>query len=113
MLADREYRIIDGVLRERCPELTTYLKTTRKRIGAKEVPAYAWIEIHGVGEVEQDHANKAFAALDKAGAYTRARPEAEVRRLSLQGYERFASLQRTFFAHVASECAQTTKAARA
>jgi hypothetical protein len=104
MLADREYRIIDAVMRERAPELTTYLKTTTKRIGGKEVPAYAWIEIHGVGDVEDDHAHKAFAAVDKAGGYLAGKRHEDVRRLSLLGFERFAALQRTFFSHVAAEC---------
>jgi hypothetical protein len=104
MLADREYRIIDEVLRAECPALTTYLKTTPKQVGGRHVPAYAWIEIHGVGDVEDDHASKAFTALDLAGSYLRGKSEDDMRRLSLRGYQRFASLQRTFFSQVELEC---------
>ncbi len=104
MLADREYRLIDEVLREQCAGLVVHLKGTPQDIGGRRVPAYAWIEIHGVGEVEQDHASKAFLALDKAGGYRTDKSKEEIRRLSLSGYERFAQLQRTFFRHVESEC---------
>jgi hypothetical protein len=104
MLADREYRLIDEVLRERSAELVGYLKGTPQKVGTKEVPAYAWIEIHGVGHVEEDHADKAFLALDKAASYVK-KSEDEVRQLSLRGYQRFGDLQRAFFRQVGSECA--------
>ncbi|HKQ30197.1 MAG TPA: hypothetical protein VJS66_02830 [Burkholderiales bacterium] len=105
MFAAREYRVLDTVLRERCPDLTDYLKKIPSSIGGKNLPAYAWIEIHAVGEVEEDHAYGAFAALDLASGYVRDKDEADVRKQALRGYRRFADLQSTFFKHVDLDCA--------
>src|SRR4030095_6129782 len=105
VLADREYRLIDEVMRDKCPDLTNYLRKTPSTIGGKRVPAYSWIYIHGVGNVEDDHADKAFIALYKAASYITNKSEEEIRHRALIGYERFASIQNRFFKNVETDCA--------
>jgi len=111
ILADREYSMIDTVVRgELINEgFYQYLKERDYRVelrGAR-IHAYAWITLHGTHKghgVEHEHFVDALRALDLAARYLpveRSRTE----EWALSGFRTFVDLQQTFFTEVARECA--------
>lgn len=112
ILADREYAIIDKVVRydNRGKGFDAYLHTDggKVRINNRQFSAWYWIVIHGKhggAGVEVEHFECALEALDMAGNY---RPESaqKIRDYALEGFNDFAAIQQTLFAEMARECAE-------
>jgi hypothetical protein len=111
ILADREYALIDKVVRydNRGKGFDAYLRTSdgKVKINDKQFSAWYWIVIHGKHQgsgVEVEHFECALEALDMAAAY---RPEStqQIREYALQGFSDFAEIQQRLFREMAKECA--------
>jgi hypothetical protein len=112
MLADREYALIDKVIRHdnRGKGFDAFLRTGdgKAKINGHNFSAWYWIVIHskhqGVG-VEAEHSDFALEAIDLAAAY---RPESaqQIREYALEGFSDFVSIQQRVFAEIAKECSE-------
>jgi hypothetical protein len=92
ILADEEFRVLDGFLRAQHPELVTHLEQTVVAIGGVEHAAYFWIQIHT--SVEADHFQSAVQGANRALRYYRGpESQAEVKGWILQGFQEFATVQ--------------------
>jgi hypothetical protein len=112
MLADREYALIDKVIRHdnRGKGFDAFLRNGdgKAKINGHNFSAWYWIVIHskhqGVG-VEAEHSDFALEAIDLAAAY---RPESaqQIREYALQGFSDFVSIQQRVFAEISKECSE-------
>jgi hypothetical protein len=112
MLADREYALIDKVIRHdnRGKGFDAFLRTGdgKAKINGHNFSAWYWIVIHskhqGVG-VEAEHSDFALEAIDLAAAY---RPESaqQIREYALEGFSDFVAIQQRVFAEISKECSQ-------
>lgn len=99
ILADREFRILDGILNARYPELVDYLKSTKIKVGIEELPAYSWIKVHTT--VEMEHYKFALMAAQVALRYYRGKHTTEgAKRFILAGFRNFADVQTDFMRHL-------------
>lgn len=95
ILADEEFHILDGYLRDSQPELVDHLKSTKVAINDTENAAYRWIQIHT--SVEADHFDAALIGAGLALQYY-AGPESRTRVKDwvLEGLRDFANMQSEF-----------------
>jgi hypothetical protein len=110
ILADREYSLIDKVVRydNRGKGFDAYLRTNdgKVKIEDRQFSAWYWIVIHGKHQgsgVEAEHFQCALEAIDLAAKY---RPESNlrVREIALQGFTDFVKVQQRLFAEISREC---------
>ncbi len=107
LLADREYSIIDKVVRynHRGEGFDAWLKGKHVEVGGKNLSPWYWIVIHGkhnsVG-VEAEHCQLAIDALNLLVQY---RPESsdKILKWASKGFIDFANLQQQLFAEIAVE----------
>src|SRR5262245_17728308 len=103
VLADQEFTIIDGVLRERLPDMVQALSAMRVQVGSdpEKHKAYYWISIHT--SVEADHFDAALAGVNHALRYYAGKNDAAaVKDWILDGFRGFAKLQGDFMEGLAS-----------
>ena len=112
ILADREYSLIDKVVRydNRGKGFDAYLRTDggKVKINDRQFSAWYWIVIHGKHQgsgVEAEHFECALEALNMAAAY---RPESaqQIREYALEGFSDFVAIQQRIFAEIAKECSE-------
>ena len=112
ILADREYGLIDKVVRHdnRDKGFDAYLRTSdgKVKVNDRQFSAWYWIVIHGKHQgsgVEVEHFEFALEAINLAANY---RPESaqQVREYALQGFTDFANIQQRLFAEISKECSQ-------
>jgi hypothetical protein len=95
ILADREFLIIDQVLKERRPDLVARLNATKVEILGEKHNAYYWIHIHT--GVEAEHFDAALRGVNSAlRFYAGAHDLAEVKGWILDGFSWFARVQSEF-----------------
>lgn len=100
VLADREFNLIDEVLRTRHPALVADLSARRVRILGAEHDAYYWVRIHT--RVEAEHFEAALKGANSALRFYAGESAAgSVRAFILDGFARFASVQADFMAGLA------------
>jgi hypothetical protein len=112
MLADREYALLDKVIRHdhKGRGFDAFLRNGdgKAKINGHSFSAWYWIVIHskhqGAG-VEAEHSDFALEAIDLAAAY---RPEStqQIREYALQGFADFVAIQQRVFAEIAKECSE-------
>lgn len=104
ILADREFSLIDEVLRQECPELVAFLREHHVNIAGQEHLAYQWIAIHsGHGSaVEADHFRWAVRGADLAFQHLPALQHEHLRKQLHRGFRRFAEDHWQFFSQVNS-----------
>jgi hypothetical protein len=107
LLADREYAIIDKVVRynNRGVGFDAWLKGKQVTVGGKRLSPWYWIVVHGQHNatgVEADHFEYALDALNLLAAY---RPESQEKILkwASKGFLDFAQLQARLFQDIQSE----------
>lgn len=112
VLADREYSLIDKVVRydNRGKGFDAYLRTNdgKVKIGDRQFSAWYWVVIHGKHQgsgVKAEHFECALEAIDMAAKY---RPESaqQIREYALQGFSDFVAVQQRLFAEISRECAE-------
>jgi len=97
LLADEEFRLLDGFLRKNHPELVRSLENRQVRLNGASHPAYLWIHIHT--SVEADHTASALAGANQAlRFYAGAASRAQIKEWILEGFVQFISVQREFMA---------------
>jgi hypothetical protein len=95
ILADEEFRLLDGFLRKQHPELVNYLKKSKVEINGIEHATYYWIRIHT--SVEADHFASAAIGANMALRYYAGRESQEqVKQWILEGFAEFAAVQTEF-----------------
>jgi hypothetical protein len=100
ILADREFLIIDQVLKERRPDLVAHLSATKVEILGQKHDAYYWVHIHT--GVEAEHFDAALHGVNSAlRFYAGAHDPAEVKGWILAGFASFARVQGEFMAALA------------
>jgi hypothetical protein len=100
ILADREFVIIDRVLRAGRPDLVAALEAMKVEILGGQHNAYYWIRIHT--GVEAEHFDAALQGVNKALAFYAGPDEpAAVKDWILAGFGRFADVQSGFMAALA------------
>jgi hypothetical protein len=112
LLADREYAIIDKVIRHdgRGKGFDAFLRSGngKAKIDNHHFSAWYWIVVHskhqGVG-VEAEHSNFAMEAIDLAATYRPESPQ-QIREYALQGFADFVSIQQRVFAEISRECSE-------
>jgi hypothetical protein len=107
LLADREYAIIDKVVRytNRGVGFDAWLKGKQVTVGGKRLSPWYWIVVHGQHNstgVEADHFDYALDALNLLAAY---RPESHqtILKWASKGFLDFAQLQDRLFQDIQSE----------
>jgi len=102
LLADREFSLIDRMMRARCPELVARLEGTAVRIAGQQHVPYAWIRIHSGhgGSVEADHFEWATRGVRAAFDYTRTADHAPLSEQLFLGFQDFARDHAEFFTRV-------------
>lgn len=72
ILADQEFSLLDGFMRQYTPELTTYLQNNSFSVAGQLHPAYAWVGLHSGdgGAKEVDHFTWATQGINTALQYT-------------------------------------------
>lgn len=112
ILADREYSIIDRVIRyeNRHQGFDAYLRQGNSKVEVEQgqFSPWHWIVIHGNHQgsgVEAEHFQFALEALDLAAQY---RPEsaAQIQQWALQGFSDFVAIQQRLFKETSRECAE-------
>lgn len=97
ILADREFVIIDEVLRRSRPDVVRALEDTQVEILGSRHNAYYWIRIHT--GVEAEHFDAALKGVNRAlGFYAGKHDKALVKSWMLAGFGRFARVQSGFMA---------------
>jgi hypothetical protein len=97
LLADQEFCILDGFLRERHPELVKCLLATAVPVGAARVCAYTWVACHTT--VEADHRDAGFAGANRALRFAAAvAPPQRLKEWILEGFGSFSAVQTEFMA---------------
>jgi hypothetical protein len=95
ILADREFLIIDQVLKEKRPDLVAGLRDTKVEILGEKHNAYYWIHIHT--GVEAEHFDAALRGVNSAlRFYAGKHALAEVKGFILDGFASFARVQGEF-----------------
>lgn len=95
ILADEEFRILDGFLKEKHPELITRFKKEWVKVGDSKLPAYAWIQIHT--SVEADHFEAAAKSATAALRYYQGKDSKSMAKSRiLYGFREFAYVQGVF-----------------
>jgi hypothetical protein len=95
ILADREFLIIDQVLKEKRPDLVARLNAIRVEILGEKHNAYYWIHIHT--GVEAEHFDAALRGVNSAlRFYAGTYDLAEVKAFILDGFSSFARVQAEF-----------------
>ena len=115
MLADREYTVIDKVVRHENSGIgfDKYLKNIHGKVelNGKQISAWYWIAIHGSYQesgVEKEHYEAALDALNLAIQYSPYSAE-KVQDLVFKGFSGFVQLQQTLFQKVQEECLELLK----
>ncbi|MDJ0733641.1 MAG: hypothetical protein QNJ47_06055 [Nostocaceae cyanobacterium] len=110
MLADREYTLIDKVVRYEKSGIgfDKYLRDTHGKVelDGKQFSSWYWIAIHGSYQeagVEKEHYEAALDALNLAVQYS-PYSEEEVQNLVFQGFSGFVQLQQSLFQKLQEEC---------
>ncbi len=101
LLADREFSIIDRILRNGSG-IADQLRATTVRIGPEQHNAYVWVQIHSRsgGAAEADHFAWATQGVNLAFQYVDPALHADLQREVELGFLDFAHDQREFFANV-------------
>jgi len=95
ILADREFVIIDRVLKEKRPDLVAHLSSTKVEILGQKHDAYYWIFIHT--GVEAEHFDAALHGVNSALRFYAGRhAPLEVKGYILDGFRHFAEVQSGF-----------------
>jgi hypothetical protein len=95
ILADREFLIIDQVLKEKRPDLVARLRDTKVEILGEKHNAYYWIHIHT--GVEAEHFDAALRGVNSALRFYAGKHDlAEVKGFILDGFSSFARVQGEF-----------------
>lgn len=95
ILADEEFRLLDGFLRKKYPELADCLEKTKVRINGVQHVAYYWVRIHTT--VEADHFAAAATGANTALQYYAGREsQRQIKEWILKGFAEFASVQTEF-----------------
>jgi hypothetical protein len=112
LLADREYAIIDKVVRytNRGTGFDAWLKGKQVTIGSKRLSPWYWIVVHGQHNsagVEADHSEFAVDALNLLAQY---RPESAetILKWASKGFLDFARVQERLFQEIESEISTLT-----
>jgi hypothetical protein len=107
LLADREYSLIDKVIRysHRGTGFDAWLKGKQIEVGGKRLSPWYWIVVHGKHNstgVEAEHFELALDALNLVAQY---RPEShdQILKWAATGFLNFANLQQRLFADIATE----------
>jgi hypothetical protein len=110
MLADREYALLDMVVRyeNKNTGFDRYLleKAPRVKIHGHMYSPWSWILLHSKFEesaLEAEHTECAFNALNMASRYC-SNPENQILEWVLQGFTRFVELQQRLFSEIYREC---------
>ena len=110
MLADREYALLDMVVRyeNKGKGFDRYLleEASRVKIHGHMYSPWAWVVLHGKFEesaLEAEHTDCAFSALNMAARYC-SEPEKQIVEWTLQGFTAFVELQQHLFSEVYREC---------
>ena len=109
LLADREFSIIDSLLRAAVPELVAHLQASKVRIAGQEHQAYQWVSIHSGhgGGAEADHFQWATQGARLALRFVPSALHVQLRRDLFRGFQAFASDHREFFTVICNETAAT------
>jgi hypothetical protein len=112
LLADREYAIIDKVVRHtnRGVGFDAWLKGKQVTVGGKRLSPWYWIVVHGKHEsvgVEADHSEYAIEALNLLAQYSSESHETILKWAS-KGFLDFAQLQERLFQNIQSELSVMT-----
>jgi hypothetical protein len=117
LLADREYSLIDKVVRytNRGSGFDAWLQGKQVEVGGKRLSPWYWIVVHGkhnASGVEADHFELALDALNLLAEY---RPESneQIWQWASNGFLDFAELQQRLFACTKAELADLTPQVRA
>lgn len=117
LLADREYSLIDKVVRytNRGSGFDAWLQGKQVEVGGKRLSPLYWIVVHGkhnASGVEADHFELALDALNLLAEY---RPESneQIWQWASNGFLDFAELQQRLFACTKAELADLTPQVRA
>jgi hypothetical protein len=117
LLADREYSLIDKVVRytNRGSGFDAWLQGKQVEVGGKRLSPWYWIVVHGkhnASGVEADHFELALDALNLLAEY---RPESneQIWQWASRGFLDFAELQQRLFADTKAELAELTLPGRA
>jgi hypothetical protein len=117
LLADREYSLIDKVVRytNRGTGFDAWLQGKQVEVGGKRLSPWYWIVVHGkhnASGVEADHFELALDALNLLAQY---RPEANelIWKWASKGFLDFAELQQRLFTGTKAELAALNPQARA
>lgn len=95
ILADEEFRLLDGFLRKKYPELVDYLEKTKIKINGVQHAAYYWIRIHTT--VEADHFAAATTGADIALQYYAGQESRDrIKKWILEGFAEFTAVQTEF-----------------
>jgi hypothetical protein len=115
LLADREYSLIDKVVRysNRGMGFDAWLQGKQVEVGGKRLSPWYWIVVHGKHNatgVEADHFQFALDALNLLAKY---RPEAndKILKWASQGFLSFAKLQQRLFCDIKAELEELTPVA--
>jgi hypothetical protein len=117
LLADREYSLIDKVVRytNRGSGFDAWLQGKQVEVGGKRLSPWYWIVVHGkhnASGVEADHFELALDALNLLAEY---RPESneQIWQWASRGFLDFAELQQRLFACTKAELTALTPQVRA
>jgi hypothetical protein len=107
LLADREYSLIDKVVRytNRGTGFDTWLKGKQVEVGGKNLSPWYWIVIHGKHNstgVEAEHCQLAIDALNLLAQY-RPESQATILKWASKGFLDFAQLQERLFEDIHTE----------
>lgn len=99
ILADEEFSLLDGDLRERRPDLVKQLLQMRVEVAGQGHPAYYWIGVHSGlgGGVEMDHFEWAVGGVRSGLSLIPADLREEMREEVLEGFVDFARNHTEFF----------------
>ncbi|WP_071191787.1 hypothetical protein [Trichormus sp. NMC-1] len=107
LLADREYSLIDKVIRynHRGVAFDTWLQGKKIDVGSKRINPWYWIVVHGKHNdlgVEAEHRDLALEALNLVAQY---RPESneEILKWASKGFLDFVALQSRLFSEIETE----------
>lgn len=110
MLADREYSLIDQVIRydHSGGGFDAYLRQSNGKITVegRTYSTWYWIVIHGKYKdsgVEAEHFQLAVEALNLAARY-RPEPDSQIHSWAMQGFTDFVEIQQRLFQEIGQEC---------
>lgn len=101
ILADREFSVIDRIIREEYPGLYNHLKNNEVEIAGQKHNCYSWVSIHSGhgGGVELDHFENAIEGARLALQFTPEENQLELYQQMRLGFAQFADDHHEFFAH--------------